>query len=140
MKMETSQTRRRVLRALIERSYDGVARRFAMAVKKPDGQINDMLAAEPRKAFGEKVARSMEQTLGLPAGYFDDPANACGANATPFRLKEPKPAEYRTGPIADVVEIMLGLEEPEQLQILGAARMIQHEHRRALLDQEGTAG
>lgn len=50
-----SDTRRAVLRSIVERDGLAVAsRKFG----KPDRQINDMLAG--RKAFGEKVARAME--------------------------------------------------------------------------------
>lgn len=138
--MDTAETRRAVLRSLIAKRFGGVARRLAAAVKKPDGQINDMLADQPRKAFGEKVARGMEQSLGLPAGYFDDVANVSGVESRAFGIADGASPGYRLGPIAEVVEIMRGLPELDQMQILGAARMIQHERRRLLLDMGGATG
>lgn len=55
---------------LVER--DGLAS-TAKRFKKPDRQINDMLAG--RKSFGEKVAREMEANYdaSMPAGWLDDP-------------------------------------------------------------------
>ncbi len=58
--MNIQNIRRANLRALIQRQYHGVARHFSLAVDKPEGQINDMLADPPRKSFGERVARQIE--------------------------------------------------------------------------------
>lgn len=71
--MANADSRRAVLRELIRTRYHGVARHLALAAGKPEGQINDMLSSPPRKSFGEKVARQMEEKLNLPAGYFDQP-------------------------------------------------------------------
>ena len=69
--MDIQEVRRRQMRKLIETTYGGVSRRLAIACKKPEGQINDMLSTPPRKPFGEKVARQIERILALPDLYFD---------------------------------------------------------------------
>ncbi len=69
--MDMADVRRKALRKLIAERFGGVARQMAIACKKPEGQINDMLSTPPRKSFGEKVARQIEQALGLPVGHLD---------------------------------------------------------------------
>lgn len=86
--MDIADMRRQALRRLIETRLGGVSRQLALACRKPEGQITDMLANPPRKAFGEKIARQMEATLGLPDRYLDrqdsgdDPSTAERASAT----------------------------------------------------------
>lgn len=75
-RMEDDDIRRKVLRALIKAEFNDTANQYAIAVEKPPGQINDMLATPPRKAFGARVARSMEKKLGLPRLFFEDLNNA----------------------------------------------------------------
>lgn len=58
MATDDAEVRRAVLRALVER--DGLAV-VARRMGRPDRQINDMISTPPRKSFGEKVARGMEQ-------------------------------------------------------------------------------
>lgn len=125
--MTSADTRRAVLRELIRTKFGGVARQLAIAAGKPEGQINDMLANPPRKAFGEKVARQLEQRLGLDPGYFDLPANTCApGKVAPFISEAPARA-YGTGPIAEVVAIMETLSAAEQQEALGAIRYIEYE-------------
>jgi len=114
--MANKETRRERLRELINQRFDGIARRFALAAKKPDGQINDMLAG--RKSFGEKVARQIETTLGLPPLYFDQ--------AEPVSCVREPEADYRihSEPIAEVISIMQCLTNAEQLQVLGAVKAV----------------
>lgn len=92
--MNIADTRRTVLRSLIEREFGGVARRLALRLEKPEGQINDMLANPPRKSFGERIARAMEDKLELPQGYFDQPSNT----TTVLEANEPKRAAYKPEP------------------------------------------
>jgi hypothetical protein len=76
--MDISEVRRVALRRLIANRYEGVSRHLALASGKPERQINDMLSSPPRKSFGEKVARNLEQSLGLPPLFLDrieEPAN-----------------------------------------------------------------
>ena len=90
--MNTPDIRRAVLRTLIDRDFGGVARRLALHLGKPDGQINDMLADPPRKSFGERIARAIEDAYPLPLGYLDQAINATPAN----QANEPAPASYKT--------------------------------------------
>lgn len=57
MKSDDAEVRRSVLAALVER--DTLAR-VAERMGKPASQIKDMISTPPRKSFGEKVARAME--------------------------------------------------------------------------------
>lgn len=72
--MDIADVRRQALRRLIATTFGGVARQMALACQKPERQINDMLATPPRKSFGEKVARNIEESLGLPPLYLDQEA------------------------------------------------------------------
>lgn len=79
-KMDIADVRRSVLKALIANRFGNVARQFAIAAGKAEGQINDMLSDPPRKSFGEKVARNIEKKLGLQIGYFDNIDNGAPSN------------------------------------------------------------
>lgn len=92
--MNIQNIRRANLRALIQRQYHGVARQFSLAVDKPEGQINDMLADPPRKAFGERIARQLEILANIPRGYLDDSANTNRADAS-HQANEPAAAPYQ---------------------------------------------
>lgn len=98
--MNTQDIRRAVLRTLIDRDFDGVSRRLALHLGKPDGQINDMLATPARKSFGERIARSIENTYPLPTGYLDQIENATGgvSSKTDLRIHEPEAATYARTP------------------------------------------
>lgn len=132
--------RRKALRKLIDERFGGVARQLAIACKKPEGQINDMLSTPPRKAFGEKVARQMEETLGLPSGHFDADSdyNSLAKNTQEYVAEAT--ATYWPDPIAQVVAIMKSMRASEQMEVLGAARVIQAEVRRYHLDLESKLG
>lgn len=62
--------RRENLAALIE-AYGGTTS-LGDRVGKSPSQLGDMIAEPPRKSFGEKVARDIEEKLGLPRGWLDD--------------------------------------------------------------------
>lgn len=85
--MNIQTTRRKNLQTLV--GTFGLAH-VAKKAKKPDSQINDMLAG--RKSFGEKVAREIEANLGLAHLYLDE-----DQNALPSLVRE-TPAEYTTMP------------------------------------------
>jgi len=71
--MDPSDIRRAKLKAMVEaEGLSVVAKKF----KKPDRQINDMIAG--RKSFGEKVARSMEENYApnSPRGWLDETDNS----------------------------------------------------------------
>lgn len=70
--MTDDDIRREVLRALIKARFNDTPNQFAVAADKPPGQINDMLAKPPRKAFGARIARELENKLGLDRLFFED--------------------------------------------------------------------
>lgn len=67
--MNIQDLRRHILRAYIDARFSGNVSRFAQEAKKQQSQVADML--DGRKAFGERIARTLEGTLRLPRGYFD---------------------------------------------------------------------
>jgi hypothetical protein len=68
--MENQDIRRSRLKQWIADNFAGNVSQFAKFVKKRQPQIADML--DGRKAFGEKVARSLEKLAGMPPNYLDD--------------------------------------------------------------------
>jgi len=119
--MATAESRRARLRELIRTKYNGVARQFALAAGKPEGQINDMLSTPPRKSFGEKVARAMEEKAGLPDGYFD----THGLAAPAFQVSELAPPDYSakktTPPFSEEEQMLVAgyrVANPERQQII----------------------
>lgn len=137
--MSTSETRRAVLRELIRSRFDGVARQLAIAAGKPEGQINDMLSTPPRKSFGEKVARQLEQKLGLQSGYFDQPSNSVSAGkVAPFVAQQSAP--YKTGTIGEILAILERIGETEQKEALGAIRYIEYQFMERLKKSTSRAG
>jgi hypothetical protein len=117
----SADNRRKALATLIESRFDGVARQLALAIGKPERQINDMLSEPPRKSFGERVAREIEQKLNLPV-YFLDRAGDYETQAA-GKLIDAKQSfsKYKKGPIADVVAIMENLEPAMQKQVVAFA-------------------
>lgn len=67
--MDIQETRREKLRQFIEEQFAGNVSRFAASVGKAQSQLADMLSG--RKSFGERIARALEQSLGLSSGYLD---------------------------------------------------------------------
>lgn len=67
--MDVQKIRRDRLRQFIEDRFAGNVSRFAVSVGKSQPQIADMLNG--RKSFGERIARSLESSLGLTSGFFD---------------------------------------------------------------------
>ena len=67
--MTIAQTRQRALRALIERRFGGVQARFGIAIGRQADYVSRLLSG--KKALGEKLAREIEQTLGLSPGELD---------------------------------------------------------------------
>ena len=118
--MATASIRRDVLRALITKQYGGIARQFAIAAKKPAGQINDMLATPPRKSFGEKVARQIEKELGLIDGYFDQPITT-----EQTKVSEPEASRYAvfSPSITEVIQLMETLTHAQQRDVAAAVKM-----------------
>lgn len=138
--MDMADVRRKALRKLIAERFGGVARQMAIACKKPEWQINDMLSTPPRKSFGEKVARQIEQALGLPVGHLDVESDCLVSDQGHQHRVKQDHATYSCDPIAQVVAIMQSLQPNEQLEILGAARVIQAGVRRYHLDLETKLG
>jgi len=138
--MSISDIRRAVLRELIRSRFDGVARQLALAAKKPEGQINDMLSVPPRKSFGEKVARQMENKLALPPGYFDQIANSVTTGKVAPLGTQQTAKPYFVGTVADIIEILERLGETEQKEALGAIRYIEYEFRQRQKNSTTRAG
>jgi len=126
--MANADSRRDVLRNLIRTRYHGVARHLAIAAGKPEGQINDMLSNPPRKSFGEKVARQLEDKLALPTGYFDRPE---ASHEPAGGISENTASVYGLWPsvVTQIAEIARDLPESMQQQLLGQAKMLQSEFR-----------
>lgn len=73
--MDIQDIRRANLAAIIAARYSGNKSALAAAIDRQPSYISSCLA-EPgknRKAFGEKFARHIENSLGLPAGTLDSP-------------------------------------------------------------------
>ena len=119
----TTENRRQALRTLIEQEFDGVSRRLALAIGKPDRQINDMLSDPPRKSFGERMARHIEQKLGLPDYFLDRPINALDyeQRLDNVHFVRQQAATYETEAVASVVSIMKKLAPEMQDQVLAFA-------------------
>jgi len=70
--MKPHNIRRRNLRAIIERQFDGKAGRLADAIGKKRPQIYRLFSdAENSRDIGEELARDIENRLGLPYGSLD---------------------------------------------------------------------
>lgn len=67
--MGIQDVRRQRLRRYIEERYGGNVTRFATAVDRAPHFFNDLFRS--RKKFGEKLARSLEERIGLPPYYLD---------------------------------------------------------------------
>lgn len=68
-KMREQDIRRKNLKRYMETRCEGSPTKLANAAHKPVNQIQDMLAG--RKSFGEKVAREIEDALGLEPKALD---------------------------------------------------------------------
>lgn len=68
-----SEVRRANLRALISEKYEGNRSSFSRATKKNVNLINLVLSNNPdhRRNIGERLARDLEQAVGLPTGWLD---------------------------------------------------------------------
>lgn len=113
-RMDNAEVRRMALRRLIATTYGGVARQMALASGKPERQINDMLATPPRKSFGERVARQIENSLGLPPQSLDQPAEAAPDRREANGVA---PASYRVAAPPDTLRHNVG----EEMRIYGLA-------------------
>lgn len=134
--MDIQSIRRAVLRTLIG-THHSSTRQFAIHINKPDGQINDMLANPPRKSFGERIARAIENKYPLPPGFFDDITNASkehieALNLRCTKVEQPAPnvvyAQFNSA-ITEVIQLMESVDEEAQRDILGAARATASEYR-----------
>lgn len=64
--------RKQLLKKLIEERFDGSQAEFARKIKRSPAQVNQWLTGH--RALGDAGARNIELELGLPSGYFDNPA------------------------------------------------------------------
>lgn len=71
--MDMNAVRRRNLRAVIERRYEGSPARFSRETGIDEARLSQVLSEKYRdgKNFGEKAARNMEEKAGLPKLYLD---------------------------------------------------------------------
>lgn len=140
--MDIQDIRRAVLKALIKQRHGGVARQFALMVKKPDGQINDMLSVPPRKSFGERIARSLEKSYlpsPLPSGYLDDIKNAdeivypTGDTSNAEAQQNTAAVLYGqfNSSIAEVISMMEAMNDTEQREVVGAVKMLYSQSAKA---------
>lgn len=119
--MTENDIRRAVLRAVIKTMFDNVPNQFATAIGKPPGQINDMLSTPPRKSFGAKIARQIEEKIGLEKYYLDNISNVGGTPA--YNQERPTPlvanqdrVEYQTLTDAER-ELIIGFRNaPEEVK------------------------
>ena len=74
--------RKNNLKKYILEKFNGNNTAFAKAVDKNVNQINLFLTDNEKffRSMGERVARSMEQALGLKDGFFDRPADTSSPN------------------------------------------------------------
>jgi hypothetical protein len=79
--MNTTQTRQRALRALIERRFGGVQARFGIAIGRQADYVSRLLSG--KKALGERLAREIEATLGLERGELDREPEELGESTIP---------------------------------------------------------
>ena len=126
--MEDADVRRAVLRELIRRDFNDTPNQFAVAIKKPPGQINDMLANPPRKAFGSRIARQIEIELGLDRLYFENAGNADSARFYAARKME--------DPVTVVNETVMGYQTltAEERDLLNGFRNAPEEVRKHLVN------
>lgn len=91
MNLAIFNTRRENLRKLILDKYQGNRAAFARAAGVHQNQINLLLSSneDHRRNLGEALARKMEETVGLPTGYFDRVTSGKGEAAfTLYSLTE----------------------------------------------------
>ncbi len=67
--MDIQETRRDRLRLLISDEYSGNVSRFGQLIGKSQSQLSSTLTG--RKGFGERLARQIENAIGLPKGWLD---------------------------------------------------------------------
>lgn len=111
--MEISDIRRRRLQEAVDKWFGGNVAALGRAVSRPGTQISDMLAG--RKAFGEKVARAIEKSLGsgpaeMPALWLDYQSDSEHKLATAaFGNVAPSPAERSAKPVPVISWVQAGL-------------------------------
>jgi SOS-response transcriptional repressor LexA len=66
------QNRRRNLKRVIEERFDGSQVNLVEATNINQGELSALLRSKP---FGEKKARKLEESIGLPIGYLDKDEN-----------------------------------------------------------------
>lgn len=69
--MDIADIRRKNLQACLVKVFDGNQSRLAERIQRPARSVNGMLHG--KKSFGERVARDIEELLGLPRGALDAP-------------------------------------------------------------------
>lgn len=65
------QIRRNNLSKLLSERFGGNMAALSRAAEKSAPLFSDIMAEPPRKGFGERLARSVEERLDLPAGWLD---------------------------------------------------------------------
>jgi hypothetical protein len=121
--MDIGSIRRKNLADLIADRYHARQSEFAEAVKRQPDYISRQISGT--KGFGEKLARSYEQILRLPAGFFDRaPADTC---------REPPPPPYTDIAPDDYPALLAqrirGWDEAQQLALLNFVETMNAAHR-----------
>jgi hypothetical protein len=132
---DTADTRRSILRAIVERDGLSVAaKRFG----KPDRQINDMIAG--RKAFGEKVARAMEKNYApeRDPGWLDQPVASSSevGEPTSLILSPPPGSIVRTRPSAKRGRDPMYLQTlpPHEARLLADSEAVENKRKPQLFE------
>jgi phage repressor protein C with HTH and peptisase S24 domain len=97
--MEKADIRRANLRILINELAEGNGTKFAEMVGKKQSYISDVLRG--KKSFGEKVARSIEVTLGLHKESLDKPPS----DHVELEAGPDLPAHYRKLPVVGTAQL-----------------------------------
>lgn len=71
--MDLAKVRERRVRLLINQRFEGVASRLALAIGRSANQVSRWFSEDPNnhRNIGERLARDIEQRLGLPASWLD---------------------------------------------------------------------
>lgn len=92
-------------------------------MEKPERQINDMLSKPPRKTFGEKVAKAMEEAYAKncdsapPPGWLVSPSDR---TVSTLSARQPRRSVHPA--IAAVVQLMEDADEDGKQMVLSVVQ------------------
>lgn len=98
------------VRSLIERRFDGVQAKFALAIGRQDNYVSRVLSGTKR--IGEDLARDIERRLGLDAGGLDvegsiNPASTAAISGHSIRISDAT-ASMGAGAVPPMHESIIG--------------------------------